>query len=159
MAVQRCTVHKLRNLERHVPRHAIEEVRMDYHRIIYADSLKAARGAYGEFMAKWSRLAPKVADSLQEAGEEWLTFYQFPKPQWKSLRSTNAIERLNGEFRRRVKTQGSLPDAQAAELLLFGLLITGQIRMRRMDGWQQLSMMEEAFTPTTAIAADCQEAA
>jgi len=38
---------------------------------------------------------------------ELLTFFEFPKPQWKTLRTTNTIERLHGEFRRRVKTQGS----------------------------------------------------
>jgi transposase-like protein len=38
--VQRCTVHKLRNLERHVPRHALEEVKSDYHRIINAESFE-----------------------------------------------------------------------------------------------------------------------
>jgi putative transposase len=81
---------------------------------------------------------PKVVVSLEEAGEELLTFYRFPKSQWKSLRTTNAIERLNGEFRRRVKTQSSLPDARAAERLLFGLIISGQIQMRRIDGWQEL---------------------
>lgn len=144
IAVQRCTVHKLRNLERHVPKHAIEEVRTDYHQIVYADSLEAARRAYSEFMVKWTKRAPKVAASLEEAGKELLTFYQFPESQWKSLRTTNAIERLNGEFRRRVKTQGSLPNAQAAELLLFGLLSSGQIRMRRMDGWRELNQIPDA---------------
>jgi putative transposase len=84
---------------------------------------------------------PKVVVSLEEAGEELLTFYGFPNSQWKSLRTTNAIERLNGEFRRRVKTQGSLPNAQAAELLLFGLIISGQIHMRRIDGWQELKQV------------------
>ncbi len=143
ITVQRCTVHKLRNLERHVPRHALEEVRCDYHRIVRADSLQAAHHAYTDFVTKWEKQAPKVAASLKEAGEELLTFYHFPKSQWKSLRSTNTIERLNGEFRRRVKTQGSLPNAQAAELLLFGLLISDQIRMRRIDGWQQLSQIPE----------------
>ena len=87
---------------------------------------------------------------MKEAGEELLTFYHFPKSQWKSLRSTNTIERLNGEFRRRVKTQGSLPNAQAAELLLFGLLISDQIRMRRIDGWQQLSRIPEAINQKAA---------
>lgn len=143
MAVQRCTVYKLRNLERYVPRHALEEMRSDYHRIIRADSLDEGRKAYREFISKWKKLAPKVAASLEEGGEELLTFYSFPQSQWKSLRTTNVIERLNGEFRRRVKTQGSLPDAQAAERLLFGLLISGQIHMRRIDGWRdfnQLSM-------------------
>jgi putative transposase len=139
--VQRCTVHKLRNLERHVPRHALEEVKSDYHRIINAVSLEEGRKAYREFVVKWKKLAPKVVVSLEEAGEELLTFYGFPNSQWKSLRTTNAIERLNGEFRRRVKTQGSLPSAQAAEILLFGLIISNQIRMRRIDGWQDLKQV------------------
>ena len=139
--VQRCTVHKLRNLERHTPRHALEEVKSDYHRIIQAESLEQARKAYREFVVKWKKLAPKVVVSLEEGGEELLTFYGFPNSQWKSLRTTNAIERLNGEFRRRVKTQGSLPSAQAAELLLFGLIISGQIHMRRIDGWQDLKQV------------------
>ena len=138
---QRCTVHKLRNLERHTPRHALEEVKTDYHRIIGAESLEQARKAYREFVLKWKKLAPKVVMSLEEAGEELLTFYRFPNSQWKSLRTTNAIERLNGEFRRRVKTQGSLPNAQAAELLLFGLIISDQIHMRRIDGWQDLKQV------------------
>jgi transposase-like protein len=138
---QRCTVHKLRNLERHTPRHALEEVKSDYHRIIQAESLEQARKAYREFVLKWKKLAPKVVVSLEEAGEELLTFYSFPNSQWKSLRTTNAIERLNGEFRRRVKTQGSLPSAQAAELLLFGLIISGQIHMRRIDGWKDLKQV------------------
>jgi putative transposase len=141
--VQRCTVHKLRNLERHTPRHALEEVKSDYHRIIQADSLDQARKAYREFVLKWKKLAPKVAASLEEGGEELLTFYSFPNSQCKSLRTTNAIERLNGEFRRRVKTQGSLPGAQSAELLLFGLIISGQIRMRRIDGWRELKQVSQ----------------
>ena len=139
--VQRCTVHKLRNLERHTPRHALEEVKSDYHRIIQAESLDQARKAYREFVLKWKKLAPKVVVSLEEGGDELLTFYSFPNSQWKSLRTTNAIERLNGEFRRRVKTQGSLPSAQAAERLLFGLIISGQIHMRRIDGWRELKQV------------------
>jgi putative transposase len=140
-AVQRCTVHKLRNLERHAPHHALEEVKSDYHRIVYAEALEQAKKAYREFISKWKKLAPKVVLSLEEAGEELLTFYRFPKSQWKSLRTTNAIERLNGEFRRRVKTQSSLPDARTAERLLFGLIISGQIHIRRIDGWRDLKQV------------------
>jgi len=140
-AVQRCTVHKLRNLERYAPRHALEEVKSDYHRIVYAESLEPAKKAYRDFISKWKKLAPKVVVSLEEAGEELLTFYRFPKSQWKSLRTTNSIERLNGEFRRRVKTQSSLPDARAAERLLFGLIISGQIQIRRIDGWRDLKQL------------------
>ncbi|MGH7321513.1 MAG: transposase [Candidatus Rokuibacteriota bacterium] len=55
------------------------------------------------------RRCPGVVRSPQEGGEELLTFFRFPKSQWKTLHTTNVIERLHEEFRRRVKTQGSLP--------------------------------------------------
>jgi transposase-like protein len=145
--VQRCTVHKLRNLESHAPRHAIEQIKSDYHKIVYAESLEQAHKAERDFVSKWKKLVPKVVVSLEVAGEELLSFYRFPKSQWKVLRTTNAIERLNGEFRRRVKTQGSLPDAHAAERLLFGLILSGQIKMRRIDGWhdiKQATMLKAA---------------
>ena len=70
----------------------------DYHRIFNAESFEEGSKAYREFVVKWKKLAAKVVLSLEEAGEELLTFYGFPKSQWKSLRITNAIERLNGEF-------------------------------------------------------------
>lgn len=62
--------------------------------------------------------ASGVVRSLQEGGKELLTFFQFPKSQWNTLRGTNVIERLPEEFRRRVKTQGSLPTEDAAPILL-----------------------------------------
>lgn len=150
IAVQRCVVHTLRNLDRHAPRHAREELAADYHRIIEAESGARARQAYHAFMAKWAKRLPKVVTSLQEAGEELLTFYRLPPSQWKCVRSTNAIERLNEEFRRRVKTQGALPTTDTAELLFYGLLLTGQIRMRRLDGWRQLHTISDALGTTEA---------
>lgn len=151
LAVQRCVVHKLRNLERHAPRHAREELTADYHRITEAESAALARQAYHAFVAKWEKRLPKVVTSLREAGDELLTFYRLPASQWKCVRSTNAIERLNEEFRRRVKTQGALPTAQTAELLFYGLLLTGQIRMRRIDGWREIAAIPAAVgTPAAA---------
>jgi Transposase, Mutator family len=58
-----------------------------------------------------------------------------------SYPDTNVIERLNEEFRRRVKTQGALPTEDAALVLLFGLVISGQIRLRRLDGWRHIPAM------------------
>ena len=54
------------------------------------------------------------------------------------LRTTNAIERINEECRRRTKTQASLPNEDAVVLLMYGLLCSGQIRLRRMVGWKDL---------------------
>ena len=77
--------------------------------------------------------------SLREGGDELLTFFTFPKAQWKTLRTTNTIERLHEEFRRRVKTQGSLPSEDAALTLRFGLVVSGQIKLRRIDGWRKIA--------------------
>lgn len=139
--VQRGCVHTLRNLERKAPKHALAEIRADFHRIVYAESAAAARAAYAAFERTWTPRCPGVVRSLQEGGEELLTFFQFPKRQWKTLRTTNVIERLNEEFRRRVKTQGALPTEDAALILLFGLVVSGQIRLRRLDGWRQIPAM------------------
>jgi len=140
-AVQRCCVHKLRNLERKAPKHALAELRDDFHRIVYAAGLEAARAAWTAFERKWAKRCPGVVRSLQEAGEELLTFFGFPRGQWKTLRTTNVIERLHEEFRRRVKTQGALPTEDAAVLLLFGLVATGQIVLRKIDGHTKLAQI------------------
>jgi len=138
-AVQRCVVHKLRNLERKAPKHVLAEVRDDFHRIVYAGSGEAARAAYAAFERTWAKRCPGVVTSLREGGEELLTVFRFPKSQWKTLRTTNVIERLNEEFRRRVKTQGSLPSEDAALVLLFSLVASGQINLRRIDGWRKIA--------------------
>jgi putative transposase len=89
----------------------------------------------------WAKRCPGVVTSLREGGEELLTFFRFPKPQWKTLRTINVIERLHEEFRRRVKTQGSLPTEDAALVLLFSLVVSGQIKLRRIDGWRKIAVV------------------
>jgi len=138
-AVQRCCVHKLRNLERKAPKHVLAEIRDDFHRIVYAGNADAARVAYAAFERAWGKRCPGVVTSLREGGDELLTFFTFPKVQWKTRRTTNVIERLHEEFRRRVKTQGSLPSEEAAVVLLFSLVASGQIKLRRIDGWKKIA--------------------
>jgi putative transposase len=138
LAIQRCTNHKMRNLLAKAPAHLREELAEDYRRMIYADSREAVHTAHAGFLRKWRLRCKAVVSSLEEAGEELFTFLQFPKSQWKALRTTNALERINEEFRRRTKTQASLPGEDAVLLLLFGLLRSGQIVLRRMDGWQDI---------------------
>ena len=139
VAPQRCSVHKLRNLLAKAPQHTQEAVHEDHNRIVYAPDRAAADQARDRFLAKWKKLCPSVAASLEEAGEELLTFYRFPASQHKSLRTTNAIERLQEEFRRRIKTQASLPSEKAALLLFFGLFASGQVKMCRIEGWFDLA--------------------
>ena len=106
-----------------------------------AEDGEAGNRAYKAFEKKWSKLCPSAVKSLREAGGDLLTFYDFPKAMWKSLRTTNALENLNREFRRRTKTQASFATEQAAVTLLYGLVAFGQIQFRRIDGHKQLSAL------------------
>ena len=69
---------------------------------------------------------------------------QLPPSQWKSARTTNAIERLHEEFKRRIKTQTVLPSDATAAMLFWALLASGQITMRKVDGWKTLTQASAA---------------
>ena len=136
--IQRCAVHKLRNILRKVPQHAHAEITADFHLIVYASGLDTARAARDAFVKKWGKRCAGAVESLNEAGDDLITFYSFPPEQWKTIRTTNVIERLNGEFRRRVKTQGSFPTEDCALVLLYSLIASGQINLRRLDGYEKI---------------------
>jgi len=139
IAIQRCTNHKLWNLLAKAPAHLREELAEDYRRMIYAESRVAVEHTRVGFARKWKLCCKAVSTSFEEAGDELFTFTAFPISQWKALRTTNALERINEEFRRRTKTQASLPSEEAVLFLLFGLLRSGQITLRRLVGWQDLT--------------------
>jgi putative transposase len=76
-----------------------------------------------------------VVDRLDEAEPRLFTFLRYPPEQWKSIRTTNAIERLHDEFKRRIKTQCLVPCAETACMLFWALLASGQIALLRVNGW------------------------
>ena len=137
--VQRCTVHKHRNLLAHAPDRLHEEISADYTDMIYAATREEIEARCKAFIRKWRVKHRAVADSLEEAGDRLFTFARLPPSQWKSTRTTNAIERLHEEFKRRIKTQTVLPSADTAAMLFWALLASGQINMRKIDGWQTLA--------------------
>ena len=139
LAIQRCTNHKLWNLLAKAPAHLREELAEDYRRMIYATSREGIEQARVGFLRKWKLRCKAVSLSFEKAGDELFTFTAFPSSQWKALRTTNALERINQEFRRRTKTQASLPSEEAVLFLLFGLLRSGQVRLRRLVGWHDLT--------------------
>jgi transposase-like protein len=140
VAVQRCTVHKERNLLAHAPKALHEEVKADYSDMMYANTAREALDKRRAFLKKWRLKCRGVADSLEEAGDRLFTFLRYPPSQWKSLRTTNAIERLHEEFKRRIKIQCVLPSAETACMLFWALLACGQINLRRVDGWDMLHL-------------------
>jgi transposase-like protein len=144
--VQRCSVHKHRNLLAHAPKRLHDELTEDYRDMIYAQTAADVEARHKAFLRKWQLKCRAVADSLEEAADRLFTFTRLPPGQWKSARTTNAIERLHEEFRRRIKTQTVLPEAETAPMLFWALLASGQIVMRKVDGWETLA---EPLSDTT----------
>jgi putative transposase len=139
MPVQRYTVHKHRNLLAHAPDLLHEEISSDYNDMIYASSKLEIEAKRKAFIRKWRLKCRAVADSLEEGGDKLFTFTRFPKSQGKSIRTSTAIERLHEEFKRRIKTQTVLPSAETAAMLFWALPASGQITMRKVDGWRSLN--------------------
>jgi transposase-like protein len=139
---QRCVVHKLRNLLAHAPKRLHDDIRADFHAMVYAEDVAGVRAGYEAFLRKWRRLSEGVARSFEEAGPDLITFIGYPKSQWKALRTTNIIERINQEFRRRTKTQGCFPTESSVLILLFGLIASGMVRLRRIGGYEDIGAVQ-----------------
>ncbi len=123
----------------HAPERLHDEITADYNDMIYAVTRQEIEARRKAFIRKWRLKHRAVADSLEEAGDRLFTFTRLPPSQWRSARTTNAIERLHEEFKRRIKTQTVLPSADTAAMLFWALLASGQINMRKVDGWQTLA--------------------
>jgi transposase-like protein len=99
--VQRCTVHKHRNLLAHAPERLHEEITADYNDMIYAATREEIEARRKAFIRKWRLKHRAVADSLQEAGDRLFSFTRLPPSQWKSARTTDEIDKrfLRGRVR------------------------------------------------------------
>ena len=120
----RCALYHAQgaHLLAHAPNHLLDEIKAEFNDIVHADSATAVLARRKAFLAKSKLRSRAVADSLEEAGERLFTFLRYPSEQWRSLRTTNAIERLHEEFKRRIKTQCLLPCAETAAMLFWALL-------------------------------------
>jgi putative transposase len=123
--VQRCQVHLARNVLAKTPHKLKQEVADDLRSIFYASSKKKADAFYKEFEKKWAKEIPSAFKSLETNVENALTFMSFPPEEWLALRTTNPIERLNKEFKRRTKTM----EIVAGEKSCYSLLAVVSIRM------------------------------
>jgi putative transposase len=123
--VQRCQVHVSRNVLAKVPRSQKQEVADDLRSIFYASCKEKAMHFYEEFTKKWQTDVPSAVQSLSQSIDSCLTFFRFPQEEWISLRTTNVIERLNKEFKRRTKSM----EIVAGEASCYRLLAFIALRM------------------------------
>ncbi len=116
--VQRCQVPVARNVLTKTPQKIKQQVADDLRSIFYASSKEKARTFYEAFTEKWKTEIPSAVSSLSQSIDRCITFFDFPQEEWISLRTSNIIERLNKEFKRRTKSMEILAGEAACYRLL-----------------------------------------
>ncbi len=107
---QRCYVHFLRNALDHLPRRADESCLMGLRWIYERPSLEEARLALGSWLREWSEKYPKLCAWVEDNIEQTLSYLSLPRTHHKHLKSTNMLERLNQELKRRTHIVRIFPD-------------------------------------------------
>lgn len=120
---QRCYVHFLRNALDHLPRKADDDCLQELRWLYDRRSVEEARRDLAAWIARWSGRYPKLVDWVEETIEETLTFYQLPRRHHKHMKSTNMLERLNEEIRRRTYVVRIFPNADSCCRLVRALAV------------------------------------
>ena len=127
---QRCQVHVSRNVLAKVPRKLKKAVADDLRSIFYASSKNKAMEFFDIFKKKWQQDLPSAVKCLENSIESCLTFFICPEEEWISLRTTNIIERLNKEFKRRTKPMEIVAGENACYMLLAFISLKMEIHWR-----------------------------
>ena len=128
--VQRCQVHVARNVLAKVPKKFKKAVTDDLRSIFYASSKKKAREFFGQFTDRWEKDLPSATKCLDTSIDACLTFFNFSEEEWISLRTTNIIERLNKEFKRRTKSMEIVAGERACYTLLTFICLKMELHWR-----------------------------
>jgi transposase-like protein len=122
-AYQRCYVHFLRNALDHMPRKIDDDCLQELRWIYDRRDLVEARADLAAWLAKWQGKYHKLTNWVEENIEETLTFYRLPRQHHKHLKSTNMLERLNEEIKRRTRVVRIFPNAESCLRLVRALTI------------------------------------
>jgi putative transposase len=128
--VQRCQVHVARNVLAKVPRKLKKTIADEVRSIFYASSRKKALEFFEQFKSRWEKDLPSAVKCLRHSLESCLTYLQFPEEEWICLRTTNVIERVNKEFKRRTKPMEIVAGERACYTLLAFVSLKMELRWR-----------------------------
>ncbi len=115
---QRCTVHLQRNVLAKVPHRLRKRVAREVSTVFKAPGLAEAKKCLAVIRARWSKELPEAVAVLERGFPAATQFYAFPKDHWPRLRTTNSLERLHGEIKRRIRAVGAFPDRASALRLI-----------------------------------------
>jgi len=122
-AWQRCYVHFLRNALDRLPRKADDDCLMELRWIYDRRSLSEAKADLAAWLNKWSGKYEKLCNWVEENIEQTLTFYRWPREHHKHLRSTNMLERINQELKRRTHVVRIFPNPESCLRLVRALAV------------------------------------
>ena len=121
---QRCQYHLAQNAQSYVPKKSMrEEIGEVMREIFNSSTIDMAREMVGKVVGRYRKSAPEFTKWLEENIEEGLTVYQFPKEHWRKIRTSNGIERLNREIKRRTRVAVLFPNKASALRLVTGVII------------------------------------
>jgi putative transposase len=118
---QRCWVHKMRNILEKVRQRDYETVKSEAQAIYRAESQRKAKTAFRVFQAHWSQPYPSMVKQLEKDLPELLSFFSFPRPLWRKLRTTNVIERCFVEVRRRTRPMVCFVNVASVDRIIFAI--------------------------------------
>ena len=122
-AWQRCYVHFLRNALDHLPRKADDECMTELRWIYDRRTIEEARQDLAAWLKKWGKRYQKLCDWVEANIEETLTFYRLPRQHHKNMKSTNLLERLNEEIKRRTLVVRIFPNTASCLRLVRALAV------------------------------------
>ena len=128
--VQRCQIHVARNILAKVPRKLKKVIADEVRSIFYASSRKKAIEFFKEFKTKWEKVLPSAVKCLEKSLDACLTYLSFPEEEWICLRTTNVIERVNKEFKRRTKPMEILAGERSCYTLLAFVCLKMEVHWR-----------------------------
>lgn len=126
---QRCRVHFMRELVAKVSYKDAKELMADLRAIYASEQGERCRQVGEEMAGKWEKRAPKMAAALRAGLGDTLTVWEWPRTQRRKLNSTNMLERLMKEIKKRTRKVGSFPNEQACWRLVGAVLLEIQ------DAW------------------------
>lgn len=129
----RCWVHSLRNAMAKVPERLREPFKRMSHQVMYASSENAARVAFKELKLAMQSDAQRAVHCLEKDLDSLLVHYRFDRSLWRSLRTTNPIERVNKELKRRTKSMETLGERTL-------MVVAAFTAMRLEYQWQRLAV-------------------
>jgi transposase-like protein len=117
--IQRCIVHQIRSSLRYVSWKDRKAVAKDLKTVYTATTEEDAQSALLEFDELWGKKYPHITQSWTNNWNELATFFKYPKPIQKLIYTTNPIESLNSNIKRKTKSKGSFPTVDSAFKMLY----------------------------------------